>query len=67
MGKDDLTILKADVANQMSLIKIVVDRLEERAHNVQADDESRLESVAYQIHNLYSAVEDLLKLVATHF
>ncbi|MGK7952772.1 MAG: hypothetical protein AB4368_29265 [Xenococcaceae cyanobacterium] len=32
-----------------------------------ADDPIRLESVAYQIHNLYNAVEDLLKLVAAHF
>jgi hypothetical protein len=34
---------------------------------MQPDDPVKLESVAYQIHNLYSAVEDLLKLVAAHF
>lgn len=67
MGKDDLTVLKADVTAQMALIKAVSDRLAERAHDMQAHDEARMESVAYQIHNLYNAVEDLLELVAAHF
>lgn len=32
-----------------------------------SDDIVRVESVAYQLHTFYNAVEDLLKLVATHF
>jgi len=67
MGKDDLMVLKADIATQMTLIKDVANRLEERALDIQPDDIVRMESVAYQIHNLYSAVEDLFKLVASHF
>ncbi len=67
MGKDDLTILETDLATQMSFVGSVVATLEERTHGVGPDDPVRLESVAYQIHNLYNAVEDLLKLVAAHF
>jgi len=43
------------------------EKLEERAGDVDADDDARLESAAYQLHNLYNAVEDLLRLVATVF
>jgi len=67
MGKDELIALNEDIRTQMALIKTVVDRLEERSRDVREDDAARLESVAYQIHNLYSAVEDLLELVAAHF
>lgn len=67
MGRDDLIVLKADIVSQMTYVKAVVDKLEERAQGLQANDAVRMESVAYQIHNLYSAVEDLLKLVAAHF
>lgn len=67
MGKDDLTILKADIVTQMAFVKSTVDTLEARVQGLAADDPVRLESIAYQIHNLYNAVEDLLKLVAAHF
>lgn len=67
MGKDDLILLKADMTTQMAFVKATVDTVEERIQGAQADDPVRLESIAYQLHNLYNAVEDLLKLVAAHF
>ena len=51
----------------MQLICRVFDMLEVRAQGLQPDDAVRLESVAYQIHNFYNAVEDLLRTVAAQF
>ena len=67
MEKNALTIFKADIQAQMALVNRILTLVEERATGLTADDPIRLESVAYQIHNLYNAVEDLLKLVAAHF
>jgi hypothetical protein len=67
MGKDDLIGLEADLNNQMALIQAVAQTLEERLQGEWHDDPVRMESIAYQIHNLYNAVEDLLKFVAAHF
>jgi hypothetical protein len=51
----------------MDLIGSIHQKLEVRAAGLQPDDEMRLESVAYQLHNLYNAAEDLLELVAAYF
>jgi len=62
-----LTIFTADVRSQMQLIRRVAQLLESRAEGLQREDEVRLESVAYQVHNFYNAVEDLLKTIAVQF
>ena len=67
MDSNALIVLTTDVEAQMSLIEATSARLEERAAGLTSDDDARLESVAYQVHNLYNAVEDLLKIVAAHF
>jgi hypothetical protein len=67
MDNNTLAILKADLKAQMDLIKTIAARLIERATNLQSDDIVRLESIAYQIHNLYNATEDLLKVIAANF
>jgi len=67
MDKSRLTVLTADMEAQMSLVERVYRELEKRASKLEPDDEIRLESIAYQLHNLYNAVEDLLKIVAAHF
>jgi hypothetical protein len=41
--------------------------LEQRAERLELDYPERLESVAYQLHNFYGAVEELLKVVAIYF
>jgi hypothetical protein len=67
MDKNALIILKADLNAQMAIVKSISLLLEERAIGLRADDPVRLESVAYQLHNFYNAIEDLLKMVAAHF
>lgn len=67
MDSKTLVIFKVDVQAQLNLIKQVNERLKERANNLETKDPILLESIAYQIHNLYSAIEDLLKLIADYF
>ncbi|MEL4894566.1 ribonuclease toxin HepT-like protein [Crocosphaera sp. Alani8] len=67
MDENTLIIFKTDINAQMELIKKINQTLNNRSIGLTGDDLIRLESVAYQIHNLYSAVEDLLKIVATYF
>jgi hypothetical protein len=67
MDRNSLTVLTSDVETQMAFIETIFSRLEERAAGLEPDDEVRLESAAYQVHNLYSAVEDLMKIIAAHF
>ena len=67
MDENTLIIFKADINAQMELITKIYQTLNDRSIGLTADDMIRLESVAYHIHNLYSAVEELLKIVATYF
>lgn len=67
MDEGYLSVLTADIQAQMSLIRLISVKVEERAKEFSPDDLVRMESIAYQIHNLYNAVEDLLKLIAAHF
>jgi len=67
MDSETLVVFKVDIQAQLNLIKTVDERLRERANNVESKDPILLESIAYQIHNLYSAIEDLLKLIADYF
>lgn len=67
MDKARLTLLGSDVKAQMDVIETIYDKLDIRTAELQPDDEIQLESAAYQLHNLYNAVEDLFQLVATHF
>ncbi|MGK7901541.1 MAG: hypothetical protein AB4352_09025 [Hormoscilla sp.] len=67
MDKNALTVLQTEIQGQMTLIDKIFAKLEERAIGLTPDEPAIMESVAYQIHNLYNAVEDLLKIVAAHF
>jgi hypothetical protein len=67
MDKNALIVLTADLTAQMAVVKSISLLLEDRAIGLRADDPVRLESVAYQLHNFYNAIEDLLKMVAAHF
>ena len=67
MDENTLIIFKTDINAQMELIKKIHQTLNNRSKELKSDDLVRLESVAYHIHNLYNAVEDLLKIVATYF
>ena len=67
MDSEKLVIFKVDVQAQLNLIKKVDERLNERSAYLPSEDVILLESIAYQIHNLYGAVEDLLKVIAEYF
>jgi hypothetical protein len=67
MDEATFILLTADIRAQMSLIKEIFAKLEQRTTGLQPEDEVCLESVAYQLHNLYNAIEDLFKIVANYF
>jgi hypothetical protein len=67
MDKNTLIVLRADITTQMAVVKTISSLIELRAEGLHKDDPVRLESVAYQIHNFYNAIEDLLKIIAAHF
>ena len=67
MDSPQLTLLKVDLRAQLSEISTIQEKLQVRADRLEAEDPFILESTAYQIHNFYCAVEDLLKIVAMYF
>jgi hypothetical protein len=62
-----LSVLRAEVQGQLNKIEQVFATLEGRASEWAPDDVATVESVAYQVHNFYSAIEDLMKIVAKAF
>jgi phage host-nuclease inhibitor protein Gam len=66
MDEGKLILLQTDIGAQLQLIESIEKKLLERALGITPEDSIRLESIAYQIHNLYCAIEDLLKLVAAY-
>ncbi len=62
-------VLKTDLDVQLAVIDDVYAKIEDRAQGFNADDARpiQVESVAYQIHNVYSAIKGLLHLLAAHF
>ncbi|MGF1513988.1 MAG: hypothetical protein ACFB5Z_09885 [Elainellaceae cyanobacterium] len=67
METGSLAVFVADIEAQREAIARVFTMLEQRAEGLTPDYPERLESVAYQLHNVYSAIEDLLKIIATYF
>jgi len=67
MDSNKLILLTVDLTSQMVVIKAIHQKLVNRSNKLQSDDEATLESIAYQIHNLYCTTEDLLKMVAKYF
>ena len=61
-----LKILQAEVENQLQEIGRVYEALDQRRTAIDSDVAYR-ESAAYQLHSLYCAIEDLLKIVAAEF
>lgn len=64
MEKERLSLLRASIEAQGTEIERILDKIEDRRHG---EGEANLESLAYQLHNLYCAFEDLLKIVADFF
>ena len=66
MERERLAGLTAEINAQWRLIDRVSNRLQERV-NKELSTPEQLDSIAYQIHNLYCSIEDLLKLIASAF
>jgi len=64
MEKEGLAILKAEIKAQTREIENVYVKLEERKRE---KGKAAVESIGFQLHNLYCAFEDLFKLVAETF
>jgi len=66
MESRELARLEADIAAQRVIINRVFTTLSQRSQNLSPENLEKLESLAYQIHNFYGAVEDLLKVIANY-
>lgn len=66
MDEAALSLLKADVTGQVREIEKIYGKITQRSRNFK-EEPARLESLAYQLHNLYCAFEDLFKIVADYF
>ena len=64
MEKERLSTLKAAIEAQLGEIDRVYERIEKRRTG---QGPAYIESLAYQLHNLYCAYEDLFKIVAEYF
>jgi len=64
MDPEKLTLLKAEIQSQAAVIESIYAKLDERGRG---KTRAALESVGYQLHNLYCAFEDLFKMVAHAF
>lgn len=62
-----LKILEVEVKAQLATVRQVYAQLEDRAGQMRPETPALIESTAYQLHNLYSAIEDLFKIVAGAF
>ncbi len=64
MEAQELKILQTELNAQAREIERIFHRIDDRAG---LDTPSGVESLAYQLHNLYSAFEELLEIVARAF
>lgn len=64
MDSGRLALLQAEISGQLGLIDEIYARIEERQ---KSDSPYRAEALAYQLHNLYCALEDLFQIVARAF
>jgi len=62
--KERLTVLRAEIKAQMQQIEGIYTKIEDRNRR---KDKAAMESLGYQLHNLYCAFEDLFKIVAETF
>lgn len=66
MDRGAATLLVLDLREQWRVIEEVYRRVEER-RQVASDVPASVEGLAYQLHNLYSACEQLFELIARAF
>lgn len=66
MNKERLLILSAELAELYKTVDTIYQRIERRKVHFK-DTEEGIESMAYQLHNLYGAHEELCEIVADYF
>jgi hypothetical protein len=66
LDRDAASLLAADLRAQWRVIEEVYRRVEERRRAV-TDAPASVEALAYQLHNLYGACEQLFELIARAF
>ena len=66
MDEARLALLTSEMNAQVKVIDAIYAKIEGRREGIEENQE-RLESLAYQLHNLYCAFEDLFKIVADFF
>lgn len=66
MDKAQVAILKAELEEYHREVCHIYERIDQRKANFRESDEG-LDSMAYQVHNLYSAYEQLFEVVARFF
>ena len=64
MDKEKIAVLKAQIDSQIGEIENIYAKIEERKR---IEGITAVESISYQLHNLYSAFEDLFKITAKAF
>lgn len=64
MDRARLAVLRAEMEKQLETITAIYQRVEQRREGTSP---AHLESLGYQLHNLYCAFEDLFKIVASTF
>jgi hypothetical protein len=67
MDAAKLSLLRAEIVRQTSRLTQGYETLEQRSDEIAPENQSSIESAAYQLHNYYSAIEDLLQIVAKAF
>lgn len=61
-----ISILEADIQTRQKLVDVIYGKIAKRQKGY-AQDRIVLESLAFQLHNLYCAFESLFRIVADHF
>ena len=64
MDKEEIAVLKAQIDSQIGEIENIYAKIEKRKR---IEGITAVESISYQLHNLYSAFEDLFKITAKAF
>ena len=66
MERIELNLLKAEFNAQIKEIEKIFADIDDRKRGAKKK-KAKLESLAYKLHNLYCAFEDLFKIIARHF
>ncbi len=67
MDAQEFVALESRIVAQLAIIDDVFVDIEERTQGFDVSDVRHIESVAFQIHNAYSSIEELLRLIAASF